>query len=66
MGARCLAHALVPGGIFVTFGYLQSLILPGAWVLPHGLRRHFAEVGRSPVVWRNVPPAFAYICRKRR
>ena len=58
-------RALVPGGVFVTFGYLQSLVLPGAWALRRRLRRSFAEVGRSPVVWGNVPPAFAYICRKR-
>lgn len=58
-------RALVPGGVFVTFGYLQSLILPAAWALRRLLRRSFAEVGRSPVVWGNVPPAFAYICRKR-
>ncbi len=59
-------RALVPSGVFVTFGYLQSLILPGAWALRRRLRRNFAEVGHSSVVWRNVPPAFAYICRKRR
>ena len=57
--------ALAPGGVFATFGYLQSLVLPGAWALRRRLRRNFAEVGRSPVVWGNVPPAFAYICRKR-
>jgi phosphatidylethanolamine/phosphatidyl-N-methylethanolamine N-methyltransferase len=57
-------RALVPGGVFVTFGYLQSLILPGAWALRGRLRRGFAEVGHSPIVWRNIPPAFAYICRK--
>ena len=57
-------RALVPGGVFVTFGYLQSLVLPGAWALRRRLRRSFAEVGHSPVVWANVPPAFAYICRK--
>jgi phosphatidylethanolamine/phosphatidyl-N-methylethanolamine N-methyltransferase len=59
-------RALVPGGAFMTFGYLQSLILPGAWALRRRLRQNFAEVGHSSVVWRNVPPAFAYICRKRR
>jgi phospholipid N-methyltransferase len=56
---------LVPGGVLATFGYLQSLALPGAWTLRRRLRRDFAEVGHSPVVWGNVPPAFAYICRKR-
>ena len=58
-------RALAPGGVFATFGYLQSLALPGAWALRRRLRRSFAEVGRSPIVWGNVPPAFAYICRKR-
>jgi len=58
-------RALVPGGVFVTFGYLQSLVLPAAWALRQQLRRNFAEVTRTPVVWGNVPPAFAYICRRR-
>jgi phospholipid N-methyltransferase len=57
-------RALRPGGVFVTFGYLQSLVLPGAWALRRRLRRVFAEVDHSRVVWGNVPPAFAYICRK--
>ncbi len=57
-------RALIPGGVFVTFGYLQSLILPPAWSLRRRLRRSFAEVSQSAVVWGNVPPAFAYICRK--
>jgi phospholipid N-methyltransferase len=57
-------RALVPGGVFVTFGYVQSLILPGAWALRQRLCRGFTRVGRSPIVWANVPPAFAYICRK--
>ena len=57
---------LVPGGIFVTFGYLQALVLPGARVLRRLLHRHFDEIARSPIVWSNVPPAFAYICRKGR
>jgi phosphatidylethanolamine/phosphatidyl-N-methylethanolamine N-methyltransferase len=57
-------RALVPEGVFVTFGYLQSLTLPGAWALRRRLSRSFAQVDRSPVVWANVPPAFAYICRK--
>jgi phospholipid N-methyltransferase len=58
-------RALIPGGIFVTFGYLQSLVLPGAWALRRRLLRGFAQVRRSALIWGNVPPAFAYICRKR-
>jgi len=57
-------RALMPGGIFTTFGYLQSLTLPGAWALRRRLKHAFPHVVHSPVVWRNVPPAFAYVCRK--
>jgi len=59
-----MERALVPRGVFVTFGYFQSLVMPAAQVLRLRLRREFAQVRRSPVVWANVPPAFAYICRK--
>ncbi len=55
---------LVPGGMFVTFAYLQGLALPAAWTLRRRLQHQFAEVARSRVVWGNVPPAFAYICRR--
>ena len=57
-------RVLAPGGVFITFGYVQSLLLPGAWALRRRLRRGFGHVSRSPIVWANVPPAFAYVCRK--
>jgi phospholipid N-methyltransferase len=59
-----MSQVLVPSGLLVTFGYLQALVLPGARVLRRLLPRYFVEVKYSPIVWRNVPPAFAYICRK--
>lgn len=57
-------HALAPGGVFVTFAYVHGLGLPGAQALRRRLSRSFPQVSRSRVVWANVPPAFAYICRK--
>jgi phosphatidylethanolamine/phosphatidyl-N-methylethanolamine N-methyltransferase len=60
-----MRKAIVPGGTFVTFGYLQSLVLPGAQALRRRLRREFAQVTQTSPVWGNVPPAFAYICRTR-
>jgi phospholipid N-methyltransferase len=55
---------LAAGGMFITFGYVQSLPLPGARALRRSLTARFAEVKRSSIIWRNVPPAFAYYCRK--
>lgn len=59
-----MSKVLIPGGLLITFGYLQALVLPGARALRRLLPRYFAEVRYSRIVWRNVPPAFAYICRK--
>lgn len=52
-----------PGCQFTTFAYLQGLMLPGGRAFAKLLERSFASVQRSPVVWRNMPPAFAYRCR---
>lgn len=59
-----MERALAPGGLFITFAYVHGLGLPGAQALRRRLGRGFAAVSRSPVVWANVPPAFAYVCRK--
>ncbi len=59
------AHgSLTEDGVFVTFAYLQGFALPPAWRFRKLLREMFAEVRQSEVVWRNVPPAFVYTCRK--
>jgi phosphatidylethanolamine/phosphatidyl-N-methylethanolamine N-methyltransferase len=57
-----IMDVLKPGGIFVTFAYLQGLILPAAGMLRRRLKSQFAAVKTTKIVWRNVPPAFAYIC----
>ena len=58
------AEVLRPGGRFVTFAYLQGFLLPAAWRFRALLREFFPEVRRSPVVWRNLPPAFVWRCRR--
>jgi phosphatidylethanolamine/phosphatidyl-N-methylethanolamine N-methyltransferase len=50
--------------VFCTFAYIQGLILPGARVLRARLGAEYSSVRRSPIVWRNFPPAFVYICRR--
>jgi phosphatidylethanolamine/phosphatidyl-N-methylethanolamine N-methyltransferase len=59
-----LMHVLKPGGVFTTFGYLQSFALPAAWNFATLLPNYFSFVSRSSIVWRNVPPAFVYRCRR--
>lgn len=61
LAATC--DVLRPGAWFVTFAYLQGLLLPAGRRFRGVLRRRFAEIRRSRVVWRNLPPAFVYRCR---
>lgn len=51
---------LSPGGRFVTFAYLQGLLLPAGKRFHQKLKNRFRCVGRSPVVWWNLPPAIVY------
>ena len=59
-----IVASLAPGGRFVTFAYLQGLLLPSGRWFRDLLERNFADVSRSSVAWGNLPPAFAYRCRR--
>ena len=59
-----MKSVLKPGGQFVTFAYLQGMLLPAAQRFRKLLKSEFAEVHQSKVVWGNIPPAFVYRCVK--
>jgi phospholipid N-methyltransferase len=49
-------------GQFVTFAYMHGLVLPAGRRFRRKLTRRFRRVERSPIVWRNTPPAVVYHC----
>ncbi|MBX7257108.1 MAG: methyltransferase domain-containing protein [Candidatus Hydrogenedentes bacterium] len=49
--------SLRPGGIFATYMYLQSLVLPSGIRFRRKLRDRFTRCGITETVWRNIPPA---------
>lgn len=55
---------LKPGGMFLTFAYLQGLLLPAGWRFRKKLFSTFPHVHTTRTVWKNIPPAFVY-CAKR-
>lgn len=57
-------EALKDGGIFVTYVCLNASIYPAAKTFKSLIFDNFSEVKKSPVEWRNVPPAFVYSCTK--
>ena len=64
---RAFGHVsrfLVKDGLVITFAYLQGLVFPGARALRRRFDTIFSKVSRTRIIWANVPPAFAYVCRK--
>ncbi len=59
-----MMKVLKPGGQFVTFAYLQGLLLPTGRRFARLLPRYFSHVSKSRTVWLNMPPAFVYQCRR--
>ena len=57
-----VCRALHPGGQFLTFAYVQGVWLPAGRRVRKHLQDRFRNVETSPVIWRNLPPAFIYRC----
>ena len=63
LAATC--EALAPGGVFVTFAYVMTPLLPsGKRFLTARLPACFASVRRLGPVWNNLPPCHVYLCTK--
>ncbi len=57
-----ICRALRPGGVFLTFAYVQGVWLPAGQRFRKQLQKNFSKVETGPIVWRNLPPAFVYRC----
>ena len=57
-----ILRTLAPGGQFVGFAYLHAAWYPTTQRFRRRLRERFARVKTTPVIWRNLPPAFVYQC----
>lgn len=61
-----ICRRLSPGAGFSTIAYLHALPVAGARRFRQLLHTCFDEVVITRTVWRNLPPAVAYICRRPR
>jgi phospholipid N-methyltransferase len=59
-----ILDVLKPGGTFLTFAYLQGLLLPKGQKFRKKLHAKFTSVTTTPTVWMNIPPAFVYCAKK--
>ncbi len=56
--------SLVDGGEFLTFAYLQGLVFPPGIKFKKLLKKKFRQVEKTRIIWKNLPPALVYHCRK--
>ena len=61
---RAILRSLKPGGQFVAFAYVHAAWLPTSRRFRQRLERHFKSVETTPIVWRNLPPAFVFRCQR--
>ena len=59
-----VVKVLAPGAQFTTFAYSHVTRMGSQRRFRALLERSFDEVRVTPTVWRNLPPALAYQCRK--
>lgn len=62
---KAILKALAPHGQFVAFAYVHAAWFPTSRRFRRRLQRHFKRVETTPVVWRNLPPAFVFRCWRR-
>lgn len=51
-------------GVFTTFAYVQGAYLSAGRSFRKKIESLFSKVEKSPIIWRNLPPAFVYKCIK--
>ena len=54
--------SLALDGQFVAFGYIHAVWYPTTLRFRRLLFRSFARSETTPIIWRNLPPAFVYRC----
>jgi phospholipid N-methyltransferase len=62
LGAMCGGRR--PGGRLATFAAQPAAALPAGRRFRQLLEERFSRVEKTPTIWRNLPPAFVYHCRK--
>ena len=59
-----ITSSIAEDGIFATFAYFGPHRLKAGRAFRKKLDHHFREIGTTPVVLANFPPAFVYFCRQ--
>ena len=61
---NAVCSVMMPSSRFITFQYAHSRLLPNARRFESLLEKRFGIVEKTDIQWRNLPPAFVYVCRE--
>jgi len=61
---QAMLKSLALDGQFVAFGYVHAAWFPTSLRFRRRLLECFNHVETTPIVWRNLPPAFVVCCRR--
>jgi phospholipid N-methyltransferase len=59
-----IRDSLSNNGEFLTFAYIHSILLDEGKKFAKQLHAHFSQIRKSEIIWKNMPPAFVYYCKK--
>ncbi|MCW5553944.1 MAG: methyltransferase domain-containing protein [Verrucomicrobiae bacterium] len=59
---RAMLESLTPDGQFVAFAYVHARWFPTTLRFRKLMFRNFERVELTPIIWRNLPPAYVYRC----
>lgn len=59
---NALVQSLTPDGQLVAFAYVHAKWFPTSRRFRRRLLENFARVETTPIIWRNLPPAYVYRC----
>jgi phospholipid N-methyltransferase len=57
-----VSRCLYAGGRFAAISCVHAAVLPAGRRFRRSLGQRFAAVEETPIVWRNLPPAFVFRC----
>lgn len=59
---NAITGSLAPNGQFVAFAYVHARYYPTTLRFRKLMFREFRRVETTPIIWRNLPPAYVYRC----
>ena len=59
---NAITSSLSPDGQFVAFAYVHARYYPTTLRFRKLMFRAFTRVETTPIIWRNLPPAYVYRC----